>query len=146
MANAKASSDISGQSFYIGLDIGSVSLNTVLLDDNYNIIEDHYDYVHGKPFNMLYDRLSSVLEKYPSATVKGIALTGTGGKLAAGLIGGVFVNEIIAQATSAGRLFPDARTVIEIGGEVNDFREKMYFHATTVIYIMTLVPPGQMRE
>ena len=117
MANAKASSDVAGQSFYIGLDIGSVSLNTVLLDDSYNIIEDHYDYVHGKPFNMLYDRLSSVLKKYPSANIKGIALTGTGGKLAAGLIGGVFVNEIIAQATSAGRLYPEARTVIEIGGE-----------------------------
>ncbi len=117
MTYKEASTDNSGQSFYVGLDIGSVSLNTVLLDDNYNIIEDHYDYVHGKPFNMLYDRFSSILKKYPSVTIKGIALTGTGGKLAAGLIGGVFVNEIIAQATSAGRLYPDARTVIEIGGE-----------------------------
>ena len=53
----------------------------------------------------------------PLPLLKGIALTGTGGKLAAGLIGGVFVNEIIAQATSAGRLFPEASTVIEIGGE-----------------------------
>jgi activator of 2-hydroxyglutaryl-CoA dehydratase len=50
-------------------------------------------------------------------SIKGIALTGTGGKLATGLIGGTFVNEIIAQATSTGRLFPDAQTVIEIGGE-----------------------------
>ncbi|MCK7530443.1 MAG: hypothetical protein MZV63_05065 [Marinilabiliales bacterium] len=103
--------------YYLGLDIGLGPLNTVILDDKFTVIEEHYDYVHGKPFNMLYDRFSSILEKYPSATVKGIALTGTGGKLAAGLIGGVFVNEIIAQATSAGRLYPDARTVIEIGGE-----------------------------
>jgi len=117
MTYTEASDNTPGMLFYIGLDIGSVSLNTVLLDENYNIIEDYYDYVHGRPFNMLHERLSSVLKKYPASSVKGIALTGTGGKLAASLIGGVFVNEIIAQATSAGRLYPDAQTVIEIGGE-----------------------------
>jgi predicted CoA-substrate-specific enzyme activase len=114
----KESSPGTGQAqLYIGLDIGSVSLNTVLLDDNNYIIEDFYDYVHGKPFDMLHERLSSLLDKYPEGTIMGIALTGTGGKLAAELIGGLFVNEIIAQAASTGRLFPDARTVIEIGGE-----------------------------
>jgi predicted CoA-substrate-specific enzyme activase len=102
---------------YIGLDIGSVSLNTVLLDEQYKIIEDHYDYVHGKPFDVLHQRLSSVLATYPADSITGIALTGTGGKLASELIGGLFVNEIIAQANSSGRLYPDAKTVIEIGGE-----------------------------
>ena len=105
------------QKYYLGLDIGSVSLNTVILDDKFTVIEEHYDYVHGKPFDVLLERLSSVLEKYSPASIEGLALTGTGGKLAAGLTGGLFVNEIIAQATSAGRLYPDAKTVIEIGGE-----------------------------
>ncbi len=99
------------------MDIGSVSLNTVLLDEKYNVIEDYYDYVHGKPFNVLKERLTSILKNHPSGTITGIAVTGTGGKLATELIGGVFVNEIIAQATSTGRLYPDAQTVIEIGGE-----------------------------
>ena len=103
--------------YFVGFDIGSVSLNTVILDANNNILEEHYDYVHGRPFNVLKDRLSSVMDKYSSETIKGIAFTGTGGKLATGLIGGVFVNEIIAQATSTGILYPDAKTVIEIGGE-----------------------------
>jgi predicted CoA-substrate-specific enzyme activase len=102
---------------YIGFDIGSVSLNTVILDEASNILEEHYDFVHGRPFNVLKDRLSSVIEKYTSETIRGIAITGTGGKLAVDLIGGVFVNEIIAQATSTGILYPDAKTVIEIGGE-----------------------------
>ena len=101
----------------LGLDIGSVSLNTVLLDEEYNVIENYYDYVHGKPFNVLNDRLKSLLEKHPAETIGGMAITGSGGKLATGLIGGVFVNEIIAQATSSGRLYPEAKTVIEIGGE-----------------------------
>ena len=101
----------------LGFDIGSVSLNTVILDRNYTIVEEYYDYVHGKPFEVLRDRLSSLRERYPADAIEGLALTGTGGKLASSLIGGLFVNEIIAQATSAGRLFPDAHTVIEIGGE-----------------------------
>ena len=103
--------------YYVGFDIGSVSLNTAVIDDKNEIIEDFYDYVYGKPFNVLKERLTSILQKYSSESIKGIAITGSGGKLATGLIGGVFVNEIIAQATSTGRLYPEARTVIEIGGE-----------------------------
>jgi predicted CoA-substrate-specific enzyme activase len=105
------------QKLYLGLDIGSVSLNTVLLDENYSVVEDYYDYVHGKPFNVLRERLTSLLKRHSSDSITGIAITGSGGKLAIDLIGGIFVNEIIAQATSSGKLFPDARTVIEIGGE-----------------------------
>ncbi len=39
--------------FFLGLDIGSVSLNTVVMDEDLNIIEDFYDYVQGRPFNVL---------------------------------------------------------------------------------------------
>lgn len=101
----------------IGLDIGSVSLNSVVMDEHFNIIEDYYDYVHGKPFHVLHTRLTKLLADHPADTIMGLAVTGAGGRLATDLIGGLCVNEIIAQATSASRLFPDARTVIEIGGE-----------------------------
>jgi len=102
---------------YLGLDIGSVSLNTVVTDSNFNVLDDFYDYVHGRPFNVLYDRLSMVFRDHPRELFAGAALTGAGGRLANGLLGGIFVNEIISQATSAGRLYPEVRTVIEIGGE-----------------------------
>jgi len=103
--------------FYLGLDIGSISLNTVLIDDNFSILSEYYDYVHGKPFNTLLERLTSILKETPDVNIKGTAITGTGGKLASDLIGGIFVNEIIAQAESGGVLFPEARSIIEIGGE-----------------------------
>lgn len=105
------------EKLFLGLDIGSVSLNTVLLDSKYSVIENHYDFVHGRPFHVLRERLASILNNHCEQSISGIALTGTGGKLASGLIGGIFVNEIIAQATSTGNLYPDAQTVIEIGGE-----------------------------
>jgi predicted CoA-substrate-specific enzyme activase len=102
---------------YVGLDIGSVSLNTVVMDEHYNILDNYYDYVHGRPFNILSERLGQLLQDHPEGTISGLAVTGAGGRLATELIGGLSVNEIIAQATSASRLYPDVRTVIEIGGE-----------------------------
>jgi predicted CoA-substrate-specific enzyme activase len=115
MGKKSVSGSTDDQYYLLGVDIGSVSLNTVVMDENHNILEEYYDYVHGKPFNVLNTRLISILERIGS--VEGIAFTGSGGKLATKLIGGVFVNEIIAQATSSGKLFPEAKTVIEIGGE-----------------------------
>jgi predicted CoA-substrate-specific enzyme activase len=109
--------ELSDTLLFLGFDIGSVSLNTVIIDENNNLLEEYYDYVHGKPFDILRDRLSSILERYAADRINGIAITGSGGKLATGFIGGVFVNEIIAQATSTGLLYPEARTIIEIGGE-----------------------------
>jgi predicted CoA-substrate-specific enzyme activase len=117
MKPKSSSTELFDSNYFLGFDIGSVSLNTAVIDENNNILEDYYDYIHGKPFNVLRERLSLILNKYPKEKIKGIAITGSGGKLATGLIGGVFVNEIIAQATSTGRLYPEARTVIEIGGE-----------------------------
>jgi predicted CoA-substrate-specific enzyme activase len=117
MTPKSSSSEMADTNCFIGFDIGSVSINSVVMDEGHNILEEYYDYVHGRPFNVLLSRLSSLLEKHTSESIKGIAITGAGGKLATELIGGVFVNEIIAQATSSGRLYPEARTVIEIGGE-----------------------------
>ena len=117
MAANTSSSDESFPKVYLGLDIGSVSLNTVIIDSDERIIEEYYDYVHGKPFNVLRDRLESILKQYSAEKIEGVAFTGTGGKLASDLTGGEFVNEIISQATSVGHLYPEAKTVIEIGGE-----------------------------
>ncbi len=102
---------------FLGFDVGSVSLNTVVMDENNNILEDHYEYIHGKPFHVLRDRLISILRTHRMESIAGIAITGSGGKLATELIGGIFVNEIIAQSTSTGKLYPEAHSIIEIGGE-----------------------------
>jgi predicted CoA-substrate-specific enzyme activase len=103
--------------YRIGFDVGSISLNTVILDENQQVVRNFYDYVYGKPFEILYKRLNDILQQYKSESFSAIAYTGSGGKLGSDLTGGVFVNEIIAQATAVGTLYPKARTIIEIGGE-----------------------------
>jgi predicted CoA-substrate-specific enzyme activase len=99
---------------YLGLDIGSISINTVVLDEDLNVLEERYDYCHGRPFHVLRDVLGEITA---SIEVAGVAATGSGGQLATELIGGHFVNEIVAQSSSVAILLPHVRSVIEMGGE-----------------------------
>ena len=103
--------------FALGLDIGSISVNTVLLDRDGGILEERYAWCRGRPFHVLAAEVAAVLERHPVASIGLVAATGTGGELAARLLGGVFVNEIVAQSAAVARLVPSARSVIEIGGE-----------------------------
>jgi len=105
------------KNLYLGLDLGSISLNTVIIDQDKNILENYYDLCHGQPFLVLRKRLSDLLSKYEIEDFKLLALTGTGGKLATELIGGQFINEIIAQSKSVSKLHSEAKTIIEMGGE-----------------------------
>ncbi len=101
---------------YLGADIGSISINTVVLNENKEIIEEYYDFTHGRPFHTLEDRLGKILIKYDDISGK-IALTGTGSKIASELLNGIAVNEIVAQSKAVMTLYPHVRTVIEMGGE-----------------------------
>jgi predicted CoA-substrate-specific enzyme activase len=101
---------------YLGIDIGSISVNTVILNEELQVIQEYYDYCHGHPFKTLLDRLESVLKSEQQFSGK-IAATGTGGRLASDLLNGTFVNEIIAQSVAVSKLFPRVKTIIEMGGE-----------------------------
>lgn len=103
--------------FFLGIDIGSTSINTVVLDSDNKILNEYYDFTYGKPFHILKDRINEIFSIHPQENLKQIAFTGSGGKKAAELIGGVVINEIIAQSTAVSQLFPKVRTVIEMGGE-----------------------------
>ena len=102
---------------FIGLDIGSISLNTVVMTPDQEILEEDYSRVHGRPLETVVRVLGGVLQRYPERSIRAVAVTGVGGKLVAELLGGTFVNEVIAQAKSAELLAPHVRTIIEMGGE-----------------------------
>ena len=101
----------------LGIDIGSISINTVVLDQSREVLEEFYLFCHGKPFEILYNHLEGLLEKYPAETIENMVFTGTGGRLATDLLGGHYVNEIIAQSSSVAELYPEVKSIIEMGGE-----------------------------
>ncbi len=103
--------------FHLGLDIGSISVNAVLIDDKKTVLVNRYEYCYGKPFDVLLRVLDEFVDEYGFDSIGSIAFTGSGGKQASQLAGGIFVNEIIAQSTAVGELYPQIRTVIEMGGE-----------------------------
>lgn len=103
--------------YTLGIDIGSISVNTVLLNENNEIVENRYDYCHGKPFHVLQTILNEITAKYKHESIENVAFTGSGGKKASEILGGYFVNEIISQSSSVAKLYPHVKTIIEMGGE-----------------------------
>ncbi|MBI5810703.1 MAG: CoA activase, partial [Deltaproteobacteria bacterium] len=101
----------------VGIDIGSVSANTVVLDEERNILEEHYIRTKGEPLETSLAVLSEVEKRYGKDNIKLVATTGSGGKFIAPLIGAAFSNEVIAQAKAVEVFHPDVRTVIEMGGQ-----------------------------
>lgn len=108
---------MSGRTVYVGIDIGSVSANTVVLDEHRNLLEEHYTRTKGEPLETSLSVLSEIIRKYGRDNIKLVATTGSGGKLIAPLIGAGFTNEVIAQAKAAEVYHPEVRTVIEMGGQ-----------------------------
>ncbi len=103
--------------YYIGLDIGSISVNAVLMTSDGKVEQEIYKRTHGQPIETTLKVLNNILLKTPRNRISGIAVTGTGGTLAAKILKCFFVNEIIAQSTATAFLNPEVRTIIEIGGE-----------------------------
>jgi predicted CoA-substrate-specific enzyme activase len=100
--------------YRVGIDIGSVSVNLVIMDDSANIVEDRYIRHKGRSLEVAKDAVREVTSTYE---VEFIATTGTGAKTFASIIGAGFVNEIVALARGFSHLYPHVRSVIDIGGE-----------------------------
>ena len=99
--------------YSLGFDLGSISLNTIALGSSGQILEEHYTLRQGRPFSTLYEVLVDLLGRLDPRTLDRVAVTGTGGQLAAELVGAEYVNEIVAQTASVARYYPETRTVIE---------------------------------
>jgi predicted CoA-substrate-specific enzyme activase len=103
--------------FYLGIDVGSVSANTIIMNDHREVLEEHYTRIKGQPLQTVQKILEEILQRIPAEQFYFLSLTGIGGKLLSELLGGHFVNEIIAQAKAVQYLYPQVRTIIDMGGE-----------------------------
>ena len=117
MTTGPASLSRFNKEFTLGIDIGSISINTIILDQDGQVQLERYDYCQGNPFEQLREIIEELQKDFPANEFPGIAFTGSGGKLASEILGGTYINEVIAQSESTARLYPDVKTVIEMGGE-----------------------------
>jgi len=104
---------------YLGVDIGSVSTNVVIIDEKNRLIAKSYLPTAGKPIKVVQDGLREVKEKVEGKVkIKGVGTTGSGRYMVGAFIGAdVIKNEITAQAKGALNIDPEVDTVFEIGGQ-----------------------------
>ncbi|MDR0548526.1 MAG: acyl-CoA dehydratase activase [Deltaproteobacteria bacterium] len=104
---------------YIGVDVGSVSTNVVLVTPEGQLVARQYLPTAGRPLEAISLAMANLLPDVAGKTlVLGVCSTGSGRYLSADYLGAdLTVNEITAQATAAVSLDPDVDTIFEIGGQ-----------------------------
>lgn len=112
--------------YIIGLDVGSVSINTVVIRDDIPfssglkelLVEElpykrHFGLIREEVFKTL-EEISS---RYKLENIRAIAITGSQGEKIAGEIGAFYEVETIAQVVGTIYVAPGVRTIISIGGQ-----------------------------
>lgn len=104
---------------YLGVDVGSVSTNLVIMNDDFSLREKLYLKTCGHPIETLKNGLKMLATALPDdIAIKAAGATGSGRQLAGMLIGAdVIKNEITAHAVAASSTVPKVRTILEIGGQ-----------------------------
>ena len=80
-----------------------------------------YRRISGSPIQSTYDLLREFYEAVPEDRVEGIRVTGSGSRTIAKVLGLFFENEFKAIARMIGAVYPQVRTVFEIGGESSKY-------------------------
>jgi len=108
--------------FFLGIDVGSVSTKSVVIDSNKNIAASAYVPTAGRPVEAIKNVFEELKKELDVDEITHSVATGSGRHLAGVLLGGATViDEISAQAISSAYCFPEADTIIEIGGQDSKF-------------------------
>lgn len=105
---------------YLGVDIGSISTKGVIIDENDNLIASDYLYTEGNPILASKRLIKSLKSKFDSSNYKVVSVgtTGSARKLIGTILGASVVkNEITAHAIGTLSVFPEVKTIFEIGGQ-----------------------------
>ena len=131
----------------IGIDIGSVSVKVAVVGDKNDrrlldqvvsesdsffsldegsdslapngkcIIVSEYKRIKGMPVHSTYELLDVLYKHIPDDKIRGIRVTGAGGKLLSQLLDVPLENDFRTASQGVGILYPDVSTIFEMGGE-----------------------------
>jgi len=109
---------------YLGIDIGSVSTNLTLIDDDGLVIKEIYLRTQARPIEVVHEGLQEIeREVGAKVRIRGVGTTGSGRELIGELIGAdTIVDEITAHKTGAAfigdtMIGKKVDTIFEIGGQ-----------------------------
>lgn len=104
--------------YALGVDVGSVSTDFVLMDENFTLVDSLYLRTHGDPVGTVARGMDSLKGRYRDEEIVAVGATGSGRQLAGSILGADAVkNEITAHGVAASVIDPEVKTIIEIGGQ-----------------------------
>ena len=116
----EAASQTSPDSLLIGLDVGSTTVKAVVMDpETDEILWKDYERHQTKQPEKVFEFLQRMTEAFPTVPQDKIRIfiTGSGGTAIKNYIGAKFVQEVNAVSLAVENLYPDAGSVIELGGQ-----------------------------
>ncbi len=104
---------------YIGVDIGSISTNVVVIDKDNNVLARRYLMTASQPIEAVKQGLYEVGQELKGKVIiKATGSTGSGRYMTGEFFGAdVIRNEITSHVQAAAFLCPEADTIFEIGGQ-----------------------------
>lgn len=100
--------------YSIGLDVGSTTIKTAVLDINNTVVFSSYERHFSDIKATLAKVLSGVLNNYDNFS---IMVTGSGGISVSDWLGIPFIQEVIAGVEAIKAIIPETDVAIELGGE-----------------------------
>lgn len=104
---------------FLGVDVGSVSTNIVVVDADGKLLVDRYLRTSGRPIEVVQQGIYDIgKELAGDVEILAAGTTGSARFLTSMIVGAdVVKNEITAHAVAASNIVPGVRTIIEIGGQ-----------------------------
>ena len=104
------------ESYRIGLDVGSTTAKIALLDSDGNLVYSCYERHHAKVSELVNRYFKEIEDKFGNITCS-ICVTGSVGMATADELRAEFVQEVVASTVYARNVHPEAKALIDIGGE-----------------------------
>jgi len=104
----------------LGIDVGSLTIKVVLLDEE-EVCAWKYLPSQGVPLLVVLSTLDGLFHDFSPEQIQHVSVTGSGGRYIGELLSARYVNELVAQTRAVERFCPEARSVIEIGGQDSKF-------------------------
>ncbi|MDH6343710.1 putative CoA-substrate-specific enzyme activase [Parabacteroides sp. PFB2-12] len=109
----------------VGIDVGSTTIKMIVLDPSDTIIYKTYRR-HKANINRIFaEELHTIIHTFPAFSYR-IQITGSAGLGIAERTGIPFVQEVVSSVEVVNRLYPETRTLIDLGGED---AKMVFFHA-----------------
>lgn len=102
--------------YRIGLDVGSTTAKIAVFDDANNLVYSRYERHHAKVGELVSKYFKEINNKLGDIPVQ-ICVTGSVGMATADELKAEFVQEVVASTVYARTIHPEAKALIDIGGE-----------------------------